>query len=153
MRAKEDMRLAREKVFKMSQIRRVGRDIKQFDLWYWFARPYMDILKTKKPDFATENLEEEFKKSREQAEKEREEWRRGVNFFMETYEQTGKEPPGEDNPHPDSGDFFVQRQCSVGQERRTSPRSGSSWSRNRLKMSRMIGTTIGREEQNSKGDA
>ena len=69
------------------------------------------------------------------------------------HEQTGKEPPGEDNPHPDSGDFFVQRQCSVGQERRTSPRSGSSWSRNRLKMSRMIGTTIGREEQNSKGDA
>ena len=53
MRAKEDMRLAREKGFKMSQIRRVGRDIKQFDLWYWFARPYMDILKTKKPDFAT----------------------------------------------------------------------------------------------------
>ena len=65
----------------------------------------------------------------------------------------GKEPPGEDNPHPDSGDFFVQRQCIVGQERRTSPRSGSSWSRNQLKMSRMIGTTIGREEQNSKGYA
>ena len=46
--AKEGMRLAREKGFKMAHIRRVGRDIKEFDLRYWFARSgqqYMDILK------------------------------------------------------------------------------------------------------------
>ena len=35
---------------------------------------------------------------------------------METFEWTGKEPPGEDNPHPDSGDFFVPRQCRPGEE-------------------------------------
>ena len=34
---------------------------------------------------------------------------------METYDWTGKEPPGEDNPHPD-GDFVVQRQCWPGEE-------------------------------------
>ena len=128
VRAKEGMRLAREKGFKMAHIRRVGRDIREFDLWYWFARsgkPYMDILKAKKPDFATEIeeiLEEEFKKSRDKAEKEREEWRRGIwhyNVVMETYEWTGKEPPGEDNPHPDSGDFYVQRQCLPGEENLT----------------------------------
>ena len=51
------MRLAREKGFKMAHIRRVGRDIKEFDLRYWFARSdqqYMDILKAKKPEFAEE---------------------------------------------------------------------------------------------------
>jgi len=51
------MRLAREKGFKMSHIRRVGRDIKEFDLRYWFARSgtsYLDILKAKKPVFEKE---------------------------------------------------------------------------------------------------
>ena len=57
MIVKEGMRLAREKGFKMVHIRRVGRDIKEFDLWYWFARSgqqYMNILKAKKPEFAEE---------------------------------------------------------------------------------------------------
>ena len=38
---------------------------------------------------------------------------------METYEWTGKEPPGEDNPHPDSGDYFVQRKSWPGEEKLT----------------------------------
>ena len=45
--AKEGMRrLAREKGYKMAHIRRVGRDIKEFELLYWFTRSgqqYMDI--------------------------------------------------------------------------------------------------------------
>ena len=115
MIAKEGMRLAREKGLKMAYIRRVGRDIKEFDLWYWFARSgqqYMDILKAKKPEFAEEIkmiLEDELQQSIEESKKMREEWSRGIwhyNVVMETYEWTGKEPPGEDNPQPDSGDIF-----------------------------------------------
>ena len=128
VRAKEGMRLAREKGFKMAHIRRVGRDIEEFDLWYWFARsgrPYMDILQAKKPEFAKEIeviLEKEHKESAEKAENEREEWRKGIwhyNVVMETYDWTGKEPPGEDNPHPDSGDFFLPRQCWPEEENLT----------------------------------
>ena len=29
---------------------------------------------------------------------------------MDTYEWTGKDSPGKDNPHPESGEFFVQKQ-------------------------------------------
>ena len=78
------MRLAREKGFKMDHIRRVGRDIKEFDLWYWIARScqqYMDILKAKKPEFAEEIeviLEDELQQSIEESKKKREEWSRGI---------------------------------------------------------------------------
>ena len=128
VKAKEGMKLAREKSFKMAHIRRVGRDIKEFDLWYWFARSgqqYMDILKAKKPEFAEEIemiLKDELQQSIEESKKKREEWSRGIwhyNVVMETYEWTGKEPPGEDNPHPDSGDIFVPRQCWPGEENLT----------------------------------
>ena len=147
VRAKEGMRLARENGFKMDHIRSVGRDIKEFDLWYWFARsgrPYMDILQAKKPEFAEEIeviIEDERKKSTEKAEKEREEWRKGIwhyNVVMETFEWTGKEPPGEDNPQETS-----LSQDSVGQERRTLLMwSGRNWRGNGQRMSRMFGTNI-----------
>ena len=38
---------------------------------------------------------------------------------METYEWTGKEPTGKDNPYPDSGDIFVPRQCWPREENLT----------------------------------
>ena len=81
----------------------------------------MDILKAKKPEFAEEIemiLEDQLQQSIEESKKKREEWSRGIwhyNDVMETYEWTGKEPPGEDNPHPDSGNFFVPRQCWPGE--------------------------------------
>ena len=46
------MRLARKEGFKIFHIERDARNIKEFDLWYWFARrgqQFMDILKAKKP--------------------------------------------------------------------------------------------------------
>ena len=55
----------------MAHIRRVGREINEFDLWYWFERsssPYMDIHEAKKPELAEEIeviLEDENKKSKE----------------------------------------------------------------------------------------
>ena len=85
----------------------------------------MDILKAKKPEFAEEIemiLEDELQQSIEESKKKREEWSRGIwhyNVVMETYEWTGKEPPGEDNPYPDSGDIFVLRQCWPGEENLT----------------------------------
>ena len=128
VKAKEGMRLARKEGFKISHIRRESRDIKEFDLWYWFARrgqQFIDILKAKMPELGEEIediLDEEFQKSKEEAEKKREKWRKGIwhyNVVMETYEWTGKEPPGEDNPHPDSEDFFVPRQLWPAEENLT----------------------------------
>ena len=58
--------------------------IKEFDLWYWFARSgqrYIDILKAKKPEFAEEIeviLEDELQQSIEESKKKREEWSRGI---------------------------------------------------------------------------
>ena len=66
-------------------------------------------------------IEEEEREIKKNIEKEKKRLEKGVwwyNAEMETYDWTGKEPPGEDNPHPD-GDFVVQRQCWPGEENLT----------------------------------
>ena len=47
MKAKEGMRLARKEGFKISHIKREARDIKEFDLWYWFARRGQEFIDSK----------------------------------------------------------------------------------------------------------
>ena len=104
----------------------------------------MDILQAKKPEFAEEIeviIEDERKKSTEKAEKEREEWRKGIwhyNVVMSGLARSHQVRT-----------ILIQTQetslsqDSVGQERRTLLMwSGRSWRGNGQRMSRMIGTNI-----------
>ena len=89
-------------------------------------------------------LEDELQQSIEVSKKKREEWSTGIwnyNVVMETYEWTGKESPSEENPHPDSGDFFVPRQCWPGEENLTDE-EWKELEKNGQRMSKVTGLNI-----------